>query len=268
MAVVIYGVSAIYSLLLFRQRFRKDDRIQFFLILTAFLFHTVSMLHRGYELQRCPITNFYEITTFISWTMALVYLSSGLVAQVRFLGAFASPVFFTIGVFALMPSLDKPPLHQQFSDFWSSMHAALIILSYGAFGLGSVSSLMFLIQERDLKLRRIRAFQSLMPPIQRLEAVSGGLVWGGFALLSGGLVLTTILMRRAAMELAPGESMRIWEDHKIIWSGLVWSVCMVLLGFRWRGNLKGRPFAFATVIFFLFILTTYWRTNLLSNLHN
>src|SRR6185295_3487420 len=43
---------------------------------------------------------------FAIWTILAVYLVVGVWSRLRFLGAFASPVVFAIGVFALMPGLD------------------------------------------------------------------------------------------------------------------------------------------------------------------
>ena len=78
----------------------------YLLLLLGFGFHTAAMLLRGFRLNRCPVTNLYEATIFVMWTIVAVYLVVGLWARLRFLGAFASPVLFAIGVFALMPSLD------------------------------------------------------------------------------------------------------------------------------------------------------------------
>ena len=75
-----------------------------------------------------------------------------------------------------MPSLDLPRLAAGGSipAAWTSLHAAVMSLSYGAFGLSAVAALMYLTQERNLKFHKLKAIFSLMPPIQRLEARSAG----------------------------------------------------------------------------------------------
>ncbi|HMJ67040.1 MAG TPA: cytochrome c assembly protein, partial [Candidatus Binatia bacterium] len=102
-AVTLYGISAVYSIFLFRKGFRQDNRINYCLLLGGFLFHTLAMFQRGFSLNRCPIHNLYEATTFVGWTMVTAYLCLGLWSRLRFLGAFTSPVLFAVGVFALMP---------------------------------------------------------------------------------------------------------------------------------------------------------------------
>jgi len=174
--VIAYGLSATYSIFVLRKGFREDNRINYLLLFAGFVFHTTAMFKRGFSLERCPINNLYEATIFIVWTIVASYLLTGAWARLRFLGAFASPLIFAIGVFALMPSLDVHAARPTFTGGWSSLHKALILLAYGAFGLSSVAGLMYLTQEHDLKFHKLRAVLSRLPPIQRLELVTGRLL--------------------------------------------------------------------------------------------
>jgi HemX protein len=188
--VAVYGCSMVYSVFLWRKGFRKDNRINYILLLLGFSFHTRAMMMRGLTLNHCPVTNLYEATTFVLWTIVAAYLVLGLWSRLRFLGAFASPGLFAIGVFALMPSLDATHnWRPEFQGALTSLHAALMALSYGAFGLSSVAALMYLTQERNLKFHKLQAIFSLMPPIQRLESAVGRLLVGGFVLLTLGLIV-------------------------------------------------------------------------------
>src|SRR6266480_2553692 len=187
-AVMVYGLSAIYSVFLWRKGFRQHDRVNYGLLLLAAIFHTTAMFKRGFSFDRCPVNNLYEATLFLLWTIVATYLVVGLWPRLRFLGAFAAPLLFCVGVFALMPGLDNTyGAHPEFKHDWVSLHAALILLSYGAFGLSSVAGLMYLTQEHDLKYRKLRAVLSLVPPIQRLEMVMSRLLMAGFVLLTAGL---------------------------------------------------------------------------------
>lgn len=258
-AVVLYGVSALYSIFLFRKGFREDNRINYCLLLGAFGFHTVAMFLRGFTLNRCPIHNLYEATIFVGWTMVAAYLLIGLWSRLRFLGAFASPVLFAIGVFALMPGLDVKSPNFVTTGGWLSLHVALFVLSYAAFGLSCVAGLMYLTQEHDLKFRKLRAVFSRMPPIQRLELVAGRLMLIGFGLLSAGLVMSAIWGRKMDVRFA--------GDPKILWSLFVWALYLALVLMRWKFAQGGRRFAWGAVFCFVFVLLTFWGSSLLSPLH-
>lgn len=262
LAVVLYGLSMVYSFFLWRRGFREDNRTNYFLLLAGFVFHTIAMFKRGFDLKHCPVNNLYEAITFLSWTIVTAYLAIGLWNRLRFLGAFASPILFCIGVFALMPALD--PVHgpkPEFRNGSASLHAALILLSYGAFGLSSVAGLMYLSQEHDLKFHKLRAVFSLMPSIERLELVMSRLLQAGFVLLTGGLVL-------GAIWVTPPPGTRYFDDPKVIWSILVWLLYLTLLVMRWQFSQGGRRLAWGAIGSFVFVLLTFWGVNLLSPLHH
>ena len=153
---MVYGVSMIYSVFIWRRGFRRDDHVNYFLLVLGFLLHTGAMGLRGFSLQHCPVNNLFEATMFSAWGLVLANLIVGLLPRLRFLSTFASPMLFAIGVFALMPSLDPPHGPKpEFSNWITSLHAALIMLAYGSFGLGAVAAIMFLTQQHNLKFHKL-----------------------------------------------------------------------------------------------------------------
>ncbi len=261
LAVTFYGLSTIYSVFLWRKGFRRDEWVNYILLAGGVAFHTLAMARRGMTLQSCPVNNLYEATTFLLWALGLASLVYALMPRFKFICAFAAPVLFTIGIFALMPSLDPPRGPKpEFSGALRSLHAATILQSYGAFGLAAVAATMFLMQQHDLKFHKIRAVLSLLPSIQRLEIIATRLVLVGFVLLTIGLVAGQQLPRKAG---AP-----YFSDAKVIWSALLWLVYLEALVARRFFGRSPRRFAAGVIAAFLFLLLTFWFTNLLSALHH
>jgi HemX protein len=262
LAVVFYGLSSAYSVFLWRKGFRKDDRANYFLLLAAFGLHTIAMFKRGFSINQCPVNNLYEATTFIAWTIVAAFLVIGISHRLRFLGAFASPVVFAMGVFALMPALDTPHASQpDFSNGLISLHATLILLAIGAFGLSAVAALMFLTEEHDLKFHKLRAIFSLLPPIQRLERVMNGLLFCGIVLLTAGLAFSPLLLKEKY-------GVYFKNDPLLDYSIFIWLFYLALLVSRWKFGQGGRRFAWSTVGSFAFILLTFWGFLLLSPIHH
>ena len=260
LAVIVYGLSTVYSLFLWRKGFRLHDHANYVLLLVGFGLQMKAMLMRGLMNGQCPVNNLYEAVAFVDATIAGICLFVGLWPRLRYVCAFAAPILFGIGVFALMPALDTHTAKPQFNIDLVSLHAALTLLSYGAFGLSFVAAVMYLTQEHDLKFHKLRAVFSLMPPMDRLEKMINRLLWVGFILLTTGLAFIPFLLEGRADE-------HLANDPKVIWSGLVWVLYLAQLIMHARFNQSGRRFAWGAVGTFAFVLLTFWGINLLSPTH-
>lgn len=260
LAVVFYGLSSMYSVFVWRKGFREDNRFNYLLMLVGGIFNTLAMFHRGFRLNQCPVNNIFEAMMFVSWTIVAAYLAIGLFQRLRFLGAFAAPFLLAIGIFALMPGLDVQSTKPAFVHGWVSLHAALILLAYGAFGLSSIAGVMYLTQEHDLKFHKLRAVFSRMPSIERLERVTSRALMVGFFLLTFGLMLVPVIVRDT-----PG--LNVKGDPKVAWSIFVWALYLGLLGWRWRFSAGGRAIAWGAIGSFCFVMLTFWGFTLLSPVH-
>ena len=259
LAVTFYGLSTVYSVFLWRKGFRRDEWVNYLLLAGGVALHTLAMAKRGMTLHSCPVNNLYEATTFLLWALGLACLLYSLLPRFKFLAAFTAPVLFTVGIFALMPSLDPHGSKPEFSGALRSLHAATILQSYGAFGLAAVAAGMFLMQRHDLKFHKLRALLSLLPSIQRLELITFRLVAVGFVLLTFGLI--------AGSQLPPPEGESYFSDPKVIWSALLWLVYLEsLVAYKFFGR-SSRRFATGAIIAFAVLLLTFGFTNRFSPLH-
>lgn len=261
LAVVCYALGTLHAVFLWRRGFRRDDHVNYLLLLAGFLFHFAAQIRRGLTFHTCPVNNLYEATTFLLWALALACLVVGLLPRLKFISAFACPVLCAVGVFALMPSLDPPPGPKpDFSNGLTSLHASTILLAYGALGLGAVAAAMYLLQRRNLKAHKTMAVVSVFPSIQRLELTSFRLVLAGFALFTAGLLVGPHLPHQ--------EGKSFFADEKVVWSALLWLVYLELLVARRFFGRSSRNFAVGALVAYAFLLLTFWITNLGSALHH
>lgn len=260
-AVLLYGVSLVYSVFLWRKGFRKDNHINYFIILSGCIFHTISLMQRGFSLNRCPVHNLYEAVSFVGWTISATFLVIGLLPRLRFVGVFASPILFCSGIFALALGInEKPGVDHDFTMPLVSPHAALVMLAYGAYGLSAIAGGMFLTQEHDLKFHKARAILSLLPPIQKLEVLISRLMLIGQILMTAGMALTPFLMLERYEKI-------FVPDLKTVWALLVWAMYAGLYFAHWKFAISGRRLAWGTVLSFAFVMLTFWGVNLLSDIH-
>lgn len=262
-AVILYGISAVYSIFLIRAGFRKDDKINYLLLLCGFFFQTFAMYQRGLSFSRCPVHNLYEAIMFISWSILLVYLIIGIVPRLRFLGAYAAPLLFALGLLAHMPNMDQTTkeLALENPKLYVNLHATLILLSYGLFGISGLCGVMYLTQSYNLKFNKVKAFFAQLPPTERIMKTL-------LETMIGGVVLLTIGMIIGAVALKPPPGTTFSHDPKVQWTAVVWTVYAILLSGYKFFSFGSKRLALGAAGSFAFIALTFWGVNLISKIHN
>lgn len=259
-ATLIYGVASLYSVFLWRKGFTKDDKIVLGIISGGFIFHTASLIIRAAEEQRCPINNLFEVTMFTSWVIGLGFLLSVFWTKSRSHGPFISPVLFSLSLMTLFPNVDDKS--DTFTlEGWFILHVPLILLSYGVFALAGVASVMYLTHVHYLKYDKESVFWVRLPSITQLERAATVLLYFGVLLLTIGLALGFSFLK-----ISTGSF--ISQDAKIYWSIAVLAGYLILLFAHYFKGLRGRYLAWSTIGLLIFVLSTFWAANLLSDIHN
>lgn len=156
--------------------------------LCGFALQTVWLYQRGESAGRCPLTSLFDVLVFLAWSVALLYLLAGATYRLSLLGVFTSPLVLLLHLTALsrtMPELQKPVAPV---DSMMELHAAVSVVAYGAFALAGIAGMTLLVQERQLKTRKLHSFFYQFPSIHDLAAANRRLVYIGFGLLTVGLI--------------------------------------------------------------------------------
>lgn len=109
LAVVCYGGGMIHSLFLWRRGFLRDAGVGYFLLVAAFLLQSWAMFLRGISIKACPVNNLFEAMLFVCWGLVVVCLALEISSRLRFIAAFASPLFFARRRGAHATFLDHAP---------------------------------------------------------------------------------------------------------------------------------------------------------------
>ncbi len=255
LAQAFYAVSGALTL----QRLRTNrsspalHRANYVAVLCGFALHTAFLYARGQAIGRCPLTNTFETTAFIAWGAVLFYLIVGPSYRLSFLGAFTAPLALAICLVALVVLGDVRPTESLVRSPWVEFHAAIAILAYGAFALAFVTGGMYLLQERQLKTRRLLPSFLLLPSIDQLDKINFRLIVLGFAMLTVGMVGGIVSYHIVGH----------WTTAKIIWAIVVWLTYALLLAGRLMWSLRGRRIALGSMISFAFVLVSFWGVSLL-----
>src|SRR5258708_16791228 len=134
------------------------------------------------------------------------------------------------------------------STQWIYIHVALILIGYSALFFSFVASILYLLQERNLKTKAgMHGFWSRLPALATIDEIAFKcLVWG-FPFMTLWLIAGSILA-----EARVGST--YFAYPKILLSVLMWVIYMVLLSTRWNVGWRGRraaylaPFAFGSPV--------------------
>ena len=154
-----------YSMYALGAKVRHPSRWNFIVMLLGFALQLGFLELRSAAVGRCPLTNLFEVLVFLSWSVVLLYFVVGSTYRLSLLGTFTAPLVFLIQVVAqLLPAASVAPVFKKSAGFWPELHAAISLVSYGAFALACVAGVMFLVQERQLKRRTLNSFFQNLPP--------------------------------------------------------------------------------------------------------
>ena len=226
------------------------------LIAIGFASHTLALLTRYVEAGYTPVTNLYESLSFFAWMIIGVLLIANLKFKIKVLGAFLTPVALILMFFALALPKEIVPLAPVLRSFWHPFHVLFAFLGNAIFALAFCCSIMYLIQEHQVKSKRLGAITQRLPSLKVLDDLNYQSLTYGFPLLTMGIITGAIWA-----EYAWG---RYWNwDPKETWSLITWFLYAALLHQRLTVGWRGRKAAIMAIVGFMAALFTFAGVNLL-----
>ena len=221
---------------------------------TGFGAHTLVLLVRYFEAGYTPVTSLHESMSFFGWCVVGLYLLLQLRYQLPSFGAFATPValLFVLAAGSLPGQIE--PLPAALQTFWLPVHVVLLFIGDGAFALAAAAGVMYLIQERQLKRKRLTALFHRLPNIDVLDELNYRCLTIGFPLLTMGIITGAIWAQQAWGTY--------WSwDPKETWSLITWLLYAALLHGRLTVGWRGRRAAVWAILGFASVLFTVLGVN-------
>lgn len=207
------------------------------------VFHLVSIVEEGIVVGRFPVINLYQSSSLIGFLITVLFLLAYWRYKYESLAVFIFPIVF---IFTLVASLGHPVepwSNPVLRSSWLFVHVVLALLGYAALFLTCVAAIMYLIQERELKSKKPRAFYHRLPPLGALDDLGYKTMAIGFVLITLGLVFGSFW---AFIEW--GTSWVV--DPKIILYFVTWGVYLILIFTRWAVGWRGRKAAYLAIFGF------------------
>ncbi|HWT01504.1 MAG TPA: cytochrome c biogenesis protein CcsA [Pyrinomonadaceae bacterium] len=260
-----YVVAAIHSVLAFVNKRRTLERITLGSLAFGFVLHTVSLITDWTEDGHYPLFGLRETMSFLAWTLVATY---GLVVyryRAQALGTFTLPL---VAVLTFIASVTRDTSAAAASSTVADVNAAwlfpvhttLLIFAYASFFVVFVASVMYLVQERELKMKTFSAIFHRLPSLTTVNNIATSAVGVGWTLLTLGIL--------TGMVWSEARDNRLWHnDPKEIFAALTWLLYLSLVLYRATAGWRGRRAAWMGVAGFALVLCTFFGARLLGGYH-
>lgn len=260
--VILYALSVLLYFIDFLHNNRKVNTFAFWLLAFVWVIQTIFLIFRVIDTGRFPILSMFEGLYFYAWVLISLSLLLTKFLKVDFI------VFFTnlIGFFIMALHTFAPGQHgssavegQLISELLM-IHITMAILSYGAFSLSFVFSILYALQYNLLKQKKWGKRLLRMDDLSKLDHMSYVLNLIGVPMLLLSLILGVLW---AYLKL----------DNFYLYDAKVLGSFFVLLIYAWYlykrvvQKLQGKTIAFWNMGAFLLLLINFFLFGSLSRFH-
>jgi len=212
--------------------------------------HTVAIALRYMEVGHTPVANLHESLSFFAWCLVGIYLAVQLRYRVPILGAFISPIALAMVIGASI--LPKETLHfdEVLRSFWFPIHVCTAFMGDAVFGLAAAAGVMYIIQENQLKSKKVGAWFHRLPSLDVLDQVNHRCIAIGFSLFTAGMITGM-----AWYQSAYG---KYWDwEPRLTWSLVTWLLYAAILHMRLLAGWRGRRAAILSIAGFAIIIASF-----------
>lgn len=236
-ALVLYGFGLLYAVMAIWGERQRLTRIMLPAVALGAVFHFVSVIESvrfgGFDTS----LSVHQIEGLLAFLLMAFFFAIYAIYRTASPGIAVFPLAFVLTLSAQSYSEPSPTVPTPFSSGWIYMHIALIMVGYSALIVSFVASILYLIQEKNLKAKGVSGFWSRLPALATIDEIGYRVLIFGFPFMTFGLIAGSILAEAKF-------GAEYFKDPKVLLSVLMWVVYTILLYTRWSAGWRGRRAAY------------------------
>lgn len=244
-ALILYGVGLLYAVASLWGG--RPILTRFMLPAVGFgtIFHLVALVEYGMLAPAVEPSFLHQVESLLAFLLMVFFFVVYLRYKTASPGVAVFPMVFLLTVLASAPSSLVGSPSPDVSNRWIIIHVGLILVGYSALFFSFFASILYLVQERNLKAKVTGGgFWSRLPALATIDEIGYKCLVFGFPFMTLGLIAGSIV---AEARFGSG----YFRDPKILLSILMWAVYMVLLYTRWSAGWRGRRAAYLAAFAFV-----------------
>ncbi|MEK3890562.1 cytochrome c biogenesis protein [Bacillus sp. FSL K6-3431] len=260
--IVIYALSIMLYFIDFIAKNQKANRLAFWLLSIVWILQTIFLFLYMLQTGRFPVLTLFEGLYFYAWVLITLSLAIHKILKVDFTVFFTNIVGFSIMAIHAFTPIQRPSqlMAEQLVSELLFIHITMAILSYGAFTLSFVFSVLYLFQYKLLKEKKSLKRLWRLSDLAKLEKISYVLNMIGVPILLLSLILGLLWGYIKLTYL-------FWYDSKIIGSFVLLFIYSFILYLHGKKDIFGRKFALWNIAAFLIVLINFFLASRLSLFH-
>jgi cytochrome c-type biogenesis protein CcsB len=237
-------------------RVEKWGRIGVALTVLGCGLHFLGLVSRGLGTDpiRVPWGNMYEFTLAGTFGVSLMYLALMRRYHLRWMGVLVTAFLVVVLMLdVLVLYQDAGPLVPALHSYWLVIHVLAAIIASGAFAVGALALVLFLVKDRAVQRGTLRpgGYLSRLPETAVLDRV-------GYRLHAFGFPIWTF----AALVAGPVWAEYAWGsywnwDPKEVWAFITWVIYAAYLHARATAGWRGRAAALIALVGFASLLFNF-----------
>jgi ABC-type uncharacterized transport system permease subunit len=258
-ALGFYAIGLLYSLLVLTRKNYALGKIAFPAMALGMVFQFVAFLESVLHAGQISLASLHNSESLLALLVMAGFVVVYVIYHTTSPGIVVFPLVFLLTFIAATGQKPFLVISPGVRGGWLFAHIALIFAGYAALFLSFGASLIYLLQERNLKSKRAGGVLALLPALETIDEISYRALLLGFPFMTLGLVAGVVVAQASYGQLD-------YLDPKILLSLLMWSVYLIMLYTRWNAGWRGRRAAYlATGAFAAAVVA--WAANFFSNIH-
>lgn len=254
--IFLYAASVLFYFHDFLQSNRKVNRLAFGLLAVVWCLQTVFFVSQMTAKLYFPVLTLFETLFFYSWVLVTLSMAMNYFFRIDLIVFFTNVIGFV--VLSLSMFAQETELIEQTKALTSELlfiHITLSLVSYAAFSLSMIFSVMYLVQHYMLKRKRWSPLFRRLPSLDKMELFFDRLNMIGLPLLLLGVILGSIWAHLVL-------NGHFWMDPKVGMSFLVLIGYSIVMYQRITDKWRGSKLAVSNLVAFLLLLLNFLFTDI------
>ena len=196
--------------------------------------------------RACPVQGIHSATSITGAAAAWLFLGAQALRRnaearrsLEVVGAFIAPAALGAALASRFIGLGEPPAHVRSAIL--PLHVTTVLLAVAFFTVASALAATYLLQEKQLKQKKIGGLLQRLPPLDVLDRISHRFLLAGFPLLTIGIVTGLVWVGKVG---SGGNGVRQVLTYA------AWLMFAGVLFMRSAGGWRGRRAAWGTLLGF------------------